>query len=190
MAHSVKLTAESPATVAQIHAALGDEGYWRDRLAVNDSGPVSLDSLRVAADGAVDVAMTLHPLRDRLPKLITRWHSGDLQIRHTETWRPAGAGGLRGAISFTVRGAPLAGTGAVALTPRRAPEAGSQLRYTATVQVAVPVVGGAIEKFIGGQLPEGLLIAQRFTDDWIEHSRRHDPAAIRPQGPENHPENH
>ena len=190
MAYSVQLTAESSARAEQIHAALGDERYWRDRLAVNDSGPVSLDSLTVAADGTVNVVMTLHPLAEHLPGVIARWHRGHLEIRHTETWSPAGTGRLRGTVGFTARGTPLSGDGAVALTPLPAPAAGSRLDYTATVRVAVPVVGGAVERFIGDRLPDGLLVAQRFTDDWIEHNRPPSPAAPGPPGPGNHPENH
>lgn len=184
MAHSVDLTAESSARVEQVHAVLGDERYWRDRLAVNDSGPVSLDSLNVAADGTVTVVMTLNPLRDHLPKLITRWHRGHLEIRHTETWSPTGGGRLRGTIRFAVSGAPLSGSGAVLLTPLRSPDDGSRLQYTATVQVGIPAVGGTIERFIGGQLPDGILEAQRFTADWIQNSRVHNPTASRRQGRE------
>jgi len=44
---------------------------------------------------------------------------------------------------------------------------GSRLNYTATVEVNVPLVGGTIERFIGGQLAEGIAEGVRFTAEWI-----------------------
>lgn len=164
MPRSMNLMADSPASVEQFHSAFSDEEYWRDRMAVNDSGVTTLDTLTVDADGAVDVTMTLHPLRDHLPRLITQFQHGDLKIRHTETWRWAGEGQLRGNVNFTVSGVPLAGLGVLRLAP--APR-GSQLTGTATVEVRVPLLGGTIERFIGGQLPGGILLTERFTTRWI-----------------------
>jgi hypothetical protein len=37
--------------------------------------------------------------------------------------------------------------------------------------VKLPLVGGKIEKYLGGHLAEGIPATQRFTTDWIaEHS--------------------
>ena len=167
MPRSVDLTADSPASVEQFQSAFGNEHYWRDGLAVNDAGAAVLDLLDVGADGGVTVVMTLSPLRDRLPGPVAQLHRGHLQIRHTETWRPVGDGRVRGQIDFTVSGAPLSGGGAVWLTP--VPD-GSRLTCTATVTVRVPLIGGAIERFLGGQLPDGIRAAQRLTTEWIvEH---------------------
>jgi hypothetical protein len=67
-----------------------------------------------------------------------------------------------------VPGVPLSGFGAGLLTPARN---GSLLKYTATVEVKVPLVGGVIESFIGRQLAEPIAVIQRFTTTWItEHA--------------------
>jgi hypothetical protein len=44
---------------------------------------------------------------------------------------------------------------------------GSRLNYTATVEVNVPLVCGTIQRFIGGQLAEGIAEGVRFTAEWI-----------------------
>ncbi len=41
------------------------------------------------------------------------------------------------------------------------------MAFTATVEVRVPLVGGKIENFIGGQLVDLLIAEQRFTTVWI-----------------------
>jgi hypothetical protein len=85
-----------------------------------------------------------------------------------ETWSPIGGGRVRGEVSVAVPGVPLSGFGAGLLTPARN---GSRLKYTATVEVKVPLVGGMIESFIGGQLAEPIAAIQRFTTTWItEHA--------------------
>jgi hypothetical protein len=48
---------------------------------------------------------------------------------------------------------------------------GSQLRFSATVEVKIPLVGGKIESYVGGQLAEEIPAIQRFTTMWItEHT--------------------
>ena len=164
MPRSLGLTAESPASVEQFHAAFSDEAYWRARLAVNDSGATSLDALDVGDDGRVEVAMTLRPLGDHFPRLITQFQRGDLKIVHTEQWRWTGDGKMSGQVKFVVSGIPLSGLGALMLAPT---VSGSLLSGTATVEVRVPLVGGTIERFIGGHLPDGIVMTERFTTEWI-----------------------
>ena len=53
---------------------------------------------------------------------------------------------------------------------RRAGNGGSRLEFTATVEVRIPLVGGKVENFIGGQLVELLIAEQRFTTAWIKEN--------------------
>jgi hypothetical protein len=168
MPRSFDLSVESPVSVEQFHSAFGDEDYWLARLANYGAGAVTLDSLITDADGTVTVATTVSLLGDGLPRLITQLHGGDLKTVLNETWSPIGGGRVRGEVSVAVPGVPLSGFGAGLLTPARN---GSRLKYTATVEVKVPLVGGMIESFIGGQLAEPIAAIQRFTTTWItEHA--------------------
>jgi hypothetical protein len=157
------MSVESPASVEQLLSAFGNEDYWRARLAIGD-GAATLKSLTVDADGAVSAVVGASLLRDRLPKLITQLHRADLELVQNERWSRIDEGRLRGEISVAARGTPLSGFWEVLVTPVRD---GSLLNYTATVKVNVPLVGGTIERFIGGHLAEGIPNGVRFTTEWI-----------------------
>jgi Protein of unknown function (DUF2505) len=163
MPRSFDMSAESEASVEQFHSAFGSEDYWLARLAVGGSA-ATLKSLTVDADGTVSVVVVTSVLRDRLPKLITQLHPADLEIVQNERWSRIDGRRLRGEISMAARGTPLSGFGEGLVTPARN---GSRLNYTATVKVNVPLVGGTIERLIGGQLANGLADGVRFTTEWI-----------------------
>jgi hypothetical protein len=44
---------------------------------------------------------------------------------------------------------------------------GSRLRFAATVQVKIPLVGGKLENSIGADLAENIRVIQRFNTAWI-----------------------
>lgn len=162
MARFFGLSAESAASVEQVHWAYSREEYWYARFAAFDA-TTSLDSLAVE-DGVVRVAMTQDLRHDVLPRLLSRLYPGDLKVRSTETWSPTGDGRFRGEITTTAVGAPGSGHGAGTLAPHRG---GSQLHLSATVEFNVPLVGGRIENYLGTQLTEQIPLVQRFTTEWI-----------------------
>jgi len=158
------LSVESPATVGQILSAFGDGEYWRARLATFGGGTATLSSLIIDASGAVTVAITLGLLRDRLPKVVTQLHRGDLEMVRNETWSWVGGGRVRGDIDVAVPGAPLSAVGQALLVPEGN---GSRMKYTTTVAVKIPLVGGRIESFICGQTSDEITKLQNFTTEWI-----------------------
>lgn len=167
MPHSFDLSADYPGTVEQVRAAFSDEGYWRSRLADSGADVAMLDSMTVGSDGTVRVATTQTLRSDRLPALATQFHPGDFEIVRNETWGPIGGGVAHGEVGGTVTGAPVSLAGTAVLEPTGS---GSRLTFTVTVAVHIPLVGGKLETFIGGQLAELVAAEQRFTTAWItEH---------------------
>ena len=166
MPRSFELSAESPASVDQVHAAFADEDYWRARLAAIGAGrgAATLDSLAVDADGIVIVAATFSLLRDRLPKFVNQLGRGDLEMVQIETWSRIATSQVRGDISFSLPGTPVSAACEALLAPTRN---GSRLKYSATVKVKLPLVGGKIESFMSARLAEGIMDIQRFTTAWI-----------------------
>lgn len=81
-----------------------------------------------------------------------------------ESWRPDEHGTLHCEAVITATGAPLTARGSAMVA---ATDVGSVLRFTGTLHVRIPIVGGAIEKFIVGRLGEEIPAAQRFTAEWI-----------------------
>jgi len=163
MPHSFEISVESPASVEQFLSAFGNEDYWRARLAIGESA-ADLRSLTVNADGAVSAVVAATLVRNRLPKLITRFHRADLEIVQNEKWSWVDGGRLRGEVSVAAPPIPLSAFWKVLVAPV---QSGSRLDYTASVMVNIPLVGGAIEKSLGGQLSDGIVKGVPFTTEWI-----------------------
>ncbi|HEU4363734.1 MAG TPA: DUF2505 domain-containing protein, partial [Mycobacterium sp.] len=58
-------------------------------------------------------------------------------------------------------------TGEAVLEPA---DAGCILRFSGTVQVDIPLVGGRIESFVGAQLAELMTAEEQFTSTWVTQS--------------------
>ena len=162
MARSVHVEIDSSADVGHVFAAFGDDAYWQLRLATFSNGTATLDALDVDAD-VVTVAITLHLLRDRLPKVVTQLRSGDLVMKRTERWHGTDTS-VRGDITARIPGAPFSMTGDAVISPT---DPGSRLAYTAAFEVRIPMVGGRIEKYIADHAGDEVRAIHRFTGDWI-----------------------
>jgi hypothetical protein len=168
---SFELTAESPNTAERIHAAFRDERYWRARLLRFDDGGPTLTSLSTDADGTTTVTLTMRFGVEQLPPPMNRMPGGSLRIIHVETWHAVEGGVLRGKITIDAPGAPVSGHGELSVTPVAG---GSHLAGRGTVDVRVPVIGGAIARVVASQLTGGIRDVHDFTDRWItanEHGR-------------------
>ena len=164
MPRSFDMAAEYGGTVEQVHRAFGDERYWLARLTDSGADDYSLDSMVVDEHGGIDVVTTQTLRTDRLPGLVTQFHRGDLSFVREETWTPVRDGKAVATVKGSIPGAPAGLTGTAVLAPA---DSGARLEFTIEVEVRVPLVGGKIENFIGGQLVDLLIAEQRFTTVWI-----------------------
>ena len=164
MPRSFDVSADSPASVEQVHSAFSDEDYWLARLATLN-GSTALESLIVDDDQTVRVATTQDLGRDLLPGVVAKFYRRDLKVRHTETWRPID-GQLRGKIGVVVSGAPGSGSGTALVAPT---QNGSRLTFEGTVEFKVPLVGGTIESFIAREFARGIPDIQHFIAKWVTH---------------------
>ena len=171
MPRSFDISADSPAGAGQVHSAFSDEGYWLARFADSGDEVAALDSLIVDTDGTVTVVFTQGVRREQLPGLVSRVpglvalvNRGGVKAVRTETWRRIGSDRLGAAVGVAVPGAPISLAGTVMLTPS---PTGSRVRFSGTVDVKVPLVGGRIEGVIGDGLSNLVVEEQRFTATWI-----------------------
>ncbi len=164
------MSADYGGNVEQVHAAFSDRQYWLARLAGSGADDAALESIRLGGpdglDGSVEVVTTQVIRADRLPGVVTQFHRGDLRIRREENWGPVSGGVANATIMGTIAGAPVALSGTAELAPITA-AGGARLKFWATVEVRIPLVGGKVENFIGRQLVELLIAEQRFTTFWI-----------------------
>lgn len=161
------MAAEYDGSVEQVYRALRDQNYWHERLADSGADEATLDSITVD-DGGIDVVTTQVLRRDRLPGVVTQFHRGDLSIVREEAWSPVRDGTATATVTGAIPGAPVSLTGTAVLAPTDG--GGSRLQFTASVEVRIPLVGGKVENFIGGQLVELLIAEQRFTTAWIKEN--------------------
>jgi hypothetical protein len=156
------VSADSPATVEQVHSALSDEDYWLARISTMN-GSTALESLTVDDDQTVRVVTTQDLGRDLLPGVVARFYRRDLTVRHSETWRRID-GQLRGKIAVAVSGAPGSGSGTALVAPT--PD-GSRMTLQGSVEFKVPMVGGTIESFIAREFAREIPDIQHFLTKWV-----------------------
>jgi hypothetical protein len=167
MAHSFDIVTESSASVEDIHATFGREDYWLARCAANGA-PTTLDSLIVDADGTVNVRTTQHLGRQRLPGVVAKLVPGELKIQGSETWTPVGDRQVRGQLNVLAHGGLGSSRTEVWLSPAGN---GSQLRFAGSFEVKIPLVGGKLEKSLGGGMAKTIPAVGLFTTAWIaEHA--------------------
>jgi hypothetical protein len=173
MPRSFDMSTDYGVTVEEVLRAFSEEEYWLARLADSGADGATLDSMQVGGpagnDGSIDVITTQVLRSDRLPGLVTQFHRGDLRIRREERWEPVTNGSATATITGSILDSPASLTGTAVLEP--AAESGrARLKFRATVEVRIPLVGGKLENFIGNQLVELLIAEQRFTTLWISDS--------------------
>ena len=165
------MAAEYESAVEDVHRAFSDEKYWLVRLDDSGCDHATLDELAVGTDCGIRIKTTQTLRARRLPGVVTQFHRGDLSFVREETWTPMVDGSATAAVVGTIPGAPVGLTGHAALAPAAA-QLGSQIAFSATVEVRIPLVGGKIEGFIGSQLIHLLAAEQRFTTVWITETGR------------------
>lgn len=162
MSRSFDVSADSSASIDQVHQAFSGVDYWLARLATLHGG-TTLDSLTVDDDGTVRVVTTQDLGHDLLPGLLAKFYHRDLTVRHTETWR-SDEGQLHGEVGVVVAGAPGSGSGAALVAPTHT---GCRMTFTGTVEFNVPLVGGKVESFIAREFTREIPEIQKFTASWI-----------------------
>lgn len=168
MPRSFDMATDYAGTVEQVHDAFCDEQYWTSRLAASGADEWTLNDFSVGGDGGVDVVTTQVLRADRLPGVVHQFHRGDLEIRRAETWTGLADGGAQAAVASSIVRAPVTLDGEASLS---AVGEGARLVFHAVVEVAIPLVGGKMEKFIGTQLINLLNTEQEFTTRWITENR-------------------
>ncbi|MGW0161989.1 DUF2505 domain-containing protein [Mycobacterium sp. NPDC003323] len=164
MPRTYDMAAAYGCSVAELLDAFTVEAYWIERLEKSGCDAVSLDELAAHPDGSLDIATTQTVNFHRLPGFVSQFHSGDLTLRRTESWAPVVDGRTAGTITGATPGAPVRVKGEAAL--RDGPD-GALLDVHVVIEVRIPLVGGKIENFIGGQLAEMVRLEQEFTTEWI-----------------------
>lgn len=169
MPRSFDLSADYPASVERVRSAFADKQYWLARLADSGVDDATLDSLHIGTDGTIAVSTTQVLRADRLPGVVAQLHRGDLRVERHEKWQPVAAGRAPATFGADIPGAPVKVNGDAVLRPGDS-DTGARMEVRVSVEVRIPLVGGKVETFIGGQLVDLMIAEQRFTTGWLaEH---------------------
>ena len=167
MPRSFDMIADYPDNVENLLRAFGDERYWLAWLDTEYGDGATLDSIRVGADGSIEVACTFALPHDQLPSVVTRVYKSDMQIERTESWSAITGGEATCTITASMPGTPVMLSGSAHLTPHPADAGGAQMKVEGIVEVRIPVVGRQIEKVIANQLMDLATTRRHFTNSWI-----------------------
>ncbi|MFR9730342.1 DUF2505 domain-containing protein [Saccharopolyspora sp. MS10] len=162
-------TSEWPAS--QVHAALIDIAYLRERLA--ELGGSRHELVEHAVDGsAVRFQVRQGVRRSSLPPVArTVAGAGDLVIDRSESWRCEQDGVYSGEIAAEVAGAPCTIAGSMWLRDLDGVAGASELVVEGQVRVNVPFVGGKLEDLVADQVQKLLAAEERFTTEWLARER-------------------
>jgi len=152
-------------SVTQVHGALSDPQYLRDRLRELGGGATAEIVEHETTDTGVRYAVRQGVPIDKLPAVVQQLVGANLVVDRTESWRRADERHCTGEIAARVAGVPGAITGSMWL--RDLADGGSELVVEGEVKVSLPLVGGKIEALAAEQLG-GLLAAEsEFTSEWL-----------------------
>jgi len=167
------MAADFQGSVEEVHRAFQELEYWRARLADIPVDVAAVESMRVGgesgSDGTIEVVTVQTVHSHNLPGLVTQLHPGDLSIKREEIWGPVSDGAATASISGSILDTPVNVWGTALLAPN-AESGGARQTFHITIQVRAPIIGGKIEKLIGGQLADLVSWEQRFTSEWIANN--------------------
>lgn len=164
MSQKYDVSAESSASVEQLHAAFGREDYWLARFAAYNPS-ARLDSLTVDADDVVRVNATQQLARHLLPERVIDLLPGELKLKTSETWRPSGTGQVHGKLTVDAAGGFGQARAEASLTPAGS---GSLLHFAGRVEVKIPLLGGQLEKSYTTSMVKNVAELARFTAKWVQ----------------------
>ncbi|WP_068163301.1 DUF2505 domain-containing protein [Rhodococcus phenolicus] len=140
MPKKFEFTAVLDHPAGDVHAALIDERYWRDRVAASPTATVRIENPR--GPGTLRVVVTERTEPSDIPALVRSVVRGPMVLERTDEWGALGADGATGLIAGAATGIPVDFRGTSQLRPTTD---GTVLDLYGEVTVKIPLLGGQIE---------------------------------------------
>ncbi|WP_433266136.1 DUF2505 domain-containing protein [Actinosynnema sp. CS-041913] len=161
MARRIEHLTTSRWPASDVYAALVDEAYLRDRLAVLGGTGAELVAFNRTV-GTTSYQLKQGVPADRLPSVARGILGGDLVIDRAEAWTEAG---YTGTVEVVLNGVPGRLDGTITLADTDGD--GSELTLVGQVKVSIPLVGGKLEDLIVEQVALLLDKESEFTAEWL-----------------------
>ncbi|NLV77812.1 MAG: DUF2505 domain-containing protein [Rhodococcus sp.] len=165
MSKEFSFTTELEYSVADVHAALTSEEYWKGRVADGENSAVELDV--PAGPGTLRAVMTDRTEPSALPAVVRGILRGPLEMQRTDNWGALAGDRAEGTLSGGANGLPIE----IAATSllRAGDTGGSVIELNGTVTVKVPVVGGQIEGLLLQMVENIVNVDKKVLEHWLSN---------------------
>ncbi|WP_405160466.1 DUF2505 domain-containing protein [Nocardia sp. NBC_01499] len=162
MSRKFSFTVPYAVPVEDLHRALTDDKVWQARFA--DAETATLDLSHPEGSGTIRIHMTEKAAQDKIPSVVSKVLKSELMLSRTDNWQALTGEVAKGTFEGATGGINTEMSGTYEM---RSTAEGSEIEVVGTVQVKVPLVGGAIEP-LAEQLHHRVLNSERkFIEEWV-----------------------
>lgn len=166
MSRKFRFTVPYSVPVDDLHRALTSGDAWRARF--TEAETATIEVTHPDGPGTARIRMTERARKDRIPALVGKVLSGDLVFDRTDDWRPLTGETAEGDVRVATTGINAAMTGRQQLRPTAE---GSEIEFSGSLEIKVPLVGRAIEPLAEQLLHRVIGSERRFFEQWCaEHA--------------------
>ncbi|MEU8896601.1 DUF2505 domain-containing protein [Nocardia sp. NPDC048505] len=162
MSRKFSFTVPYSIPVEDLHRALINDEVWNTRFA--EATTATLELSHPAGAETIRIHMTEKAREEKIPGLVKKVLKSELSLARTDDWGPLDGEIARGTVAAETSGITSALTGAYEMRPTAE---GSEIEVVGTVDVKVPLVGGAIEPLAEQLLHRVLNSEREFIQKWV-----------------------
>ncbi|MGW4531488.1 DUF2505 domain-containing protein [Nocardia sp. NPDC004340] len=162
MSRKFSFTVQYSIPVEELHRALNNDEMWQARFAAAPTAKLELT--HPDGPGTIQIHMTEKAPEDQIPGIVKKVLKSELMLERTDSWGPLTDGVARGSFSGRSGGITTEMAGAFELRPTAE---GSEIEVTGTVDVKVPLVGGAIEPLVENLLKKVMNSERKSVETWF-----------------------
>ncbi|MFI9510607.1 DUF2505 domain-containing protein [Nocardia sp. NPDC052566] len=162
MSRKFSFTVPYSVPVEELHRAVTNEALWQARFA--EAATATLELSHPDGDSTIRIHMTEKASEDKVPSVVSKVLKSPLVLERTDDWGVLDGEIAKGSFAGATTGITTEMSGTYEM---RSTAEGSEIEVVGTVEVKVPVVGGAIEP-LAEQLHHRVLKSeQKFIEEWF-----------------------
>ncbi|MFE3754807.1 DUF2505 domain-containing protein [Nocardia tengchongensis] len=162
MSRKFSFTVQYSVPVEELHRALTNDEMWQSRFA--DAPTATLALTHPDGPGTIQIQMTEKAPEDQIPGIVKKVLKSELMLERTDVWGPLADGVAQGSFNGRSGGITTEMAGAFELRPTAE---GSEIEATGTIDVKVPLVGGAIEPLVENLLKKVMNSERKSVESWF-----------------------
>ncbi|WP_405486273.1 DUF2505 domain-containing protein [Nocardia sp. NBC_00511] len=162
MSRKISFTVQYSVPVEELHRALTNDEMWQARF--KDAATATLELTHPDGPGTISIHMTEKAPEDQIPGIVKKVLKSELMLERTDTWGPLQDGIAKGGFDGRSGGITTEMAGSFELRPTAE---GSEIEVVGTVDVKVPLVGGAIEPLVENLLKKVMNSERKSVETWF-----------------------